>query len=65
MSFVIVFNSYPVITKAIINPYYESRGERNPELPSEDENEEAVFEDMGGKEEPVKVKTKAHGKIIH
>ncbi len=65
LSFVIVFNSYPVITRAIINPYYEARGERNPELPSEEENEEAVFEDMGGKEEPVKVKTKAHGKVIH
>lgn len=65
MSFIIVFNSYPVITRVIINPYYEARGERNPELPDETDEEEAIFEDMGGKEAPVKIQTKTHGKIIH
>lgn len=52
LGFTSVFCCYPAIQKYIINPYYEQRGERNPELPEEDEDG-AVFEDMGGKEEPL------------
>jgi hypothetical protein len=48
---VICFNSYPIIQKYIINPYYEQRGEINPELL--DGMGEALFEDMGGKEAPI------------
>ena len=55
LSFTSVFCCYPAIQKFIINPYYEQRGERNPELPEEDEDE-AVFEDMGGREEPLNLK---------
>lgn len=55
LSFTSVFCCYPAIQKFIINPYYEQRGERNPELPEEDDDE-AVFEDMGGKEEPLNLK---------
>lgn len=51
LSFTSVFCCYPAIQKYIINPYYEQRGERNPELPEDDDD--AVFEDMGGKEEPL------------
>lgn len=76
---IICFNSYPTIQKYIINPYYEQRGEINPELIGDlGENadlEETLFEDMGGKEKPVeapkKVKSKSNsrnsnhkGKII-
>lgn len=58
---VICFNSYPVIQKYIINPYYEQRGEINPELLGETEPdpEETVFEDMGGKETPIEKKKAA------
>ncbi len=61
---VICFNSYPVIQKYIINPYYEQRGEVNPELIGETEPdpEETVFEDMGGKESPIVKKKGAKGK---
>lgn len=55
LGFTSVFCCYPAIQKYIINPYYEQRGERNPELPEEDD-EEAVFEDMGGKEAPLNLK---------
>lgn len=61
IGFIICFNSYPVIQKYVINPYYEQRGEVNPEL--EDENdeendEEVLFEDKGGQEKPIEKKKK-------
>lgn len=62
---VICFNSYPIIQKYIINPYYEQRGEINPELldeAAEPDPEEIVFEDMGGKEAPIVKKKAAKGK---
>ena len=73
--FLSVFCCYPAIQKLIINPYYEQIGEPNPEIPEwelEDEDEdgeEAVFEDQGGKEEPIdlrseKKKRKGGGKVI-
>lgn len=55
LGFLIVFNSYPLIQKYVIDPYYEERGESNPEyayLEPLDE-EDAIFTDMGGKETPV------------
>jgi len=51
--FTITFNSYPVIQKYVINPYYEQKGEVNPELADEPDEDDALFEDMGGKEKPV------------
>lgn len=65
IAFVICFNSYPVIQKYIINPYYEQKGEVNPELAAEN-GDETLFEDKGGMEKPVKKKKdkKAKGKII-
>lgn len=68
--FLSVFCCYPAIQKYVINPYYERIGEHNPELPDEDDDddgEERVFEDQGGKETPLKLKkekNKKHGKII-
>ena len=77
MNFVATFCAYPVIQKHIIDPYYEARGERNPEYARLDNSEEAVFEDMGGSEAPAqalseskkedkgqRVKVKTKGKII-
>lgn len=66
MWFIVCFNSYPVIQKYVINPYYESRGEINPELTdiSDEIEEETLFEDMGGKEKPVEKRKKGKGKHI-
>lgn len=55
LGFLIMFNSYPLIQKYVIDPYYEERGESNPEyayLEPLDE-EDAIFTDMGGKEAPM------------
>lgn len=68
--FLSVFCCYPAIQKLIINPFYESRGEVNPEIPDwelDDDDDGAVFEDQGGKEEPIRLKNekkKGHGKVI-
>ena len=50
--FIISFNCYPVVKKYVIDPYYEKIGEKNPDDDDFDD-EEAVFTDMGGKEEPI------------
>ncbi len=64
--FVTCFNSYPVIQKYVINPYYTSIGEVNPELieDSAEDDEEVIFEDMGGKEKPIEKRKKTKGKRI-
>lgn len=70
LGLVICFNSYPIIQKYIINPYYEQRGEINPELlgdlNEDTDSEETLFEDMGGKEKaitaPKKSKAKSSGR---
>lgn len=64
LGFITVFNCYPAIQKFIINPYYESIGEKNPEILS-DNSDEAVFEDRGGSEAPMKLdKNDKKGKVI-
>lgn len=46
MCFVTAFNCYPVIRKYVIQPYYDSRGEDNPEFDYlKTKEDEAVFED--------------------
>lgn len=74
VSFINCFNAYPVIQKYVINPYYENRGEVNPEI--EDvttEDVDSIFEDKGGSEAPSHIKKnekvvenrkKPKGKII-
>ena len=66
MCFTTTFICYPVIQKFIINPYYEERGERNPELgiTEDDVAENAVFVDRGGSEKEIKAAPKTHGKVI-
>lgn len=66
LMFLYAFNCYPVIQKYIVNPYYESRGMRNPELPEEAEEEERIFTDRGGSEPEIRKKSQAKGvgKII-
>lgn len=64
--FIVCFNSYPVIQKYVINPYYESIGQINPELAdlADEIEEETLFEDMGGKEKPIEKRKKGKGKRI-
>ena len=64
LCFVSGFNCYPAIQKYVINPYYISIGEVNPELDDAAEEEEAIFEDMGGKEKPIEKRKKGKGKRI-
>lgn len=66
LMFLYAFNCYPVIQKYIVNPYYESRGMRNPELPEETEDDERIFTDRGGSEPEIRQKSKVKGigKII-
>lgn len=66
MGMVIFYCAYPCIQKLIINPFYEANGERNPELPDYDDDDDAVFEDKGGEEAPIKMKKeRSHGgKVI-
>ncbi|MDE6035669.1 MAG: DUF624 domain-containing protein [Ruminococcus sp.] len=63
--FVTCFNSYPVIQKFVINPYYTSIGEINPEFADDiAPGSEQIFEDMGGKEKPIEKRKKTKGKRI-
>lgn len=65
--FLTVFNSYPIIQKHIVNPFYEERGEKNPELPDYEvvnEDNTTLFEDFGGREPEIKSKPKPRGKNI-
>lgn len=54
IAFIICFNCYPVVQKYVINPFYEQRGEVNPELQQTSDDEETIFEDKGGSEKPIK-----------
>lgn len=64
LCFVSGFNCYPAIQKYVINPYYTSIGEVNPELDDAVADEETIFEDMGGKEKPIEKRKKGKGKRI-
>ena len=66
IAFVACFRSYPVIQQYVINPYYASIGQVNPELTgfADPEDEESVFEDKGGEEKPIESRKKGKGKRI-
>lgn len=64
IGYLVLFVHYPVIQKFVINPYYEESGEQNPEAEEAVPEEERVFTDRGGKEEPVKTQKPKKGKII-
>lgn len=52
--FIVVFNSYQHIDKYIIQPYYDQTGEKRPDVYYfDDEFDEALFTDIGSKEQPV------------
>ncbi len=67
IAFICCFNCYPVIRKHVIQPYYDQRGEENPEFAYKNVNpEETVFEDRAeeeAKSKPEK-KDKRRGKTI-
>lgn len=63
ITFVACFNCYPVIRKNVIQPYYDSTGEQNPEDPNYDP-EETLFEDKAAEEEAVPVQKKLRPKTI-
>lgn len=64
IGFIICFNSYPIVQKYVINPYYEQQGEVNPEIITSDSDDEVLFEDKGGSEKPIVKKKKKKGKTI-
>jgi hypothetical protein len=53
--FITVYRSYPIIQKYVINPFYEARGELNPELLI-GKSDSGLFTDKGGTETPIKAK---------
>lgn len=61
VGFIIVFNSYPNIQKYVINPYYEQRGEENPEYDylKPVSAVDGVFTDRGGAEKPIEGKKRS------
>jgi uncharacterized membrane protein YesL len=55
LCFVSCFNCYPVVRKHVIQPYYDKRGEQNPEFEyMNGTKEEQLFEDRAAEEKPVK-----------
>lgn len=52
---IVCYNSYPVIQKYVINPYYEAQGRDNPEFDylKPIEEQDMIFEDKGGQEQPI------------
>lgn len=60
----ICFNCYPVVERFVITPYYEERGEVNPEHITTQDGE-TLFADKGGHEAPILPKnTKKRGRTI-
>jgi len=64
ISFIILFRSYPVIQKYVIDPFYVANGGNNPEAPIETVTAETIFEDKGGSEKPIEKRKKRKGKTI-
>lgn len=54
LNFVTSFNCYPIIRKHVIQPYYDAKGEDNPEFSYlKGDDSEALFEDKPELEKPV------------
>lgn len=66
LAFVTAFNCYPIIRKYVIQPYYDARGEDNPEFDYLKKNgDESVFEDRPDLDKPAKKETpRKKGKTI-
>lgn len=58
LGFIAFFNSYPLIQKYVIDPYYEEQGKDNPEYDflKPLDADEAIFLDKGGEEAPIEGK---------
>ncbi len=56
------FNNFPAIRKYVIQPYYDARGEQNPEFAYLNTEEESVFTDTPETEEPPVQEKKPKGK---
>lgn len=63
LGYTAVFCCYPTIQKHLIEPYYEHRGEKNPEIVETDEDK-ALFEDGNGRDEPLTEEKNGKGKRI-
>lgn len=63
LSYTAVFCCYPTIQKHLIEPYYEQKGEKNPEITETDEDK-ALFEDGNGNDEPLDVDKKKGKRVI-
>ncbi|MCQ2416767.1 MAG: hypothetical protein MJ071_03030 [Oscillospiraceae bacterium] len=64
IGYLVLFVNYPVIQRYVINPYYEAKGEANPEDEPVVSEEDRVFTDRGGYEEPKEQKSSKKGKTI-
>lgn len=64
VALIVSFNCFPVIRKYVIQPFYEQQGEESPEFDFKRVEGDALFEDKGGEEKPVKVSKKGKGKRI-
>lgn len=64
IGYLVMFINYPVIQKYVINPYYDETGEENPEAEPTGDDEERVFTDRGGTEEPAAKGSSKKGKVI-
>ena len=63
LCFVTAFNCYPVIRKFVIQPYYDQRGEDNPEFDYlKKKEDEEVFEDRPDLDKPVEKKKHSNKK---
>ena len=63
--FTACYNCYPVIRKHVIQPYYDQRGEENPETARyEADEDEMLFEDKAAEEIPVARERSAKRKTI-
>lgn len=55
---IICYNSYPIIQKHVIEPYYDTSSEENPEYTYLKPLEDDIFTDKGGTEKPINPKPK-------
>lgn len=63
LGYTAVFCCYPTIQKHLIEPYYERKGEKNPEIIETDEDK-ALFEDGNGNDEPLEDDRKKGKRVI-
>ena len=62
----VCINTYPIVRKQVIQPFYDKKGQLNPEFQYDypDENSSTIFTDNGGNELPVDLGLSSKGKTI-